>query len=93
MNKLGPGSSRVKPRPQISSQQAGTEQEELGPRVPTGKKECAIFETSSASARSAGVLCLGGKKNIFHMHTVDLLSEGQGSNFILVRYQNIGYFS
>lgn len=68
MNKFGPDSSRVKPQPQISSQQAGAEQKKLGPRVPTGKKECAIFETSSASARPTGVLCLGGKKHISHAH-------------------------
>lgn len=65
MNKLGLDPSHVKARPQISSQQAGAEQEKLGPRVPTGRKECAIFETSSASARSTSVLCLGGEITYF----------------------------
>lgn len=70
------------------------EQKQLDSKKLIGKKEFAIFETSSTSACSTGTLCLGGKKpTIFHMHTADLLSEGQRSNFIQVRYKNFGYFS
>lgn len=67
------------------------EQKQLDPRKPVGKKECAIFETSSAPACSTGTPHLRGKKTtIFHMHTalrarVQILFKSD--------IKNIGYYS